>query len=362
MKMLKRVFKDIYYTYRKLLYIICGRKQTSLFHKGTVCEVNLLDLEDNTRGDVVHPCVRYIPEGFRGHRWWMVYTPYYMHNNKLENPRLCYGVGMGQNETLAPLQWVMVEEVESGKDVGYNSDPTIIYYNRSLYIYWRENNTERTTSAGNIRATYCKVYKEDTVKGVTEPILIEKTKDSDKEMCPTFFANKDIFYCYGVDYLFNIGKWRNKQILNKIVWITGKLGIYSQAKSNGIALWKGDSLEKPFKYIETTQILNVNRLYKPWHMDFFSFEEKMYAVILTNENLGDICLAERVDGDCFRMFKHPLLTNKSVGCIELYKPTALVVQGVFYLYYTARNLDDPSLNKLYLVSCPFVELINKLGN
>lgn len=269
-------------------------------------------------------------------------------------------LGGGKNETVAPSQWIMVEEIESGKTVGYNSDPTMIYDNKSLYVYWRENNTERVKSNGNIRATYCKVYTEDAVENVDDPILIEQSKYSDKEMCPTFFIDNGNFCCYGVDYRFAVERWKNKHFLNKILRVAGKLGIYSQSKSNGIALWQGKSFESPFNYIESIPIQNANRLHKPWHMDFFTFEEKMYAIILTNESLGDICLAESVDGRYFRMFKKPLLTNKTLKCIEVYKPTALVVDGIFYLYYTQRNSVNPSLNKLYLVSCPFSELIKQI--
>ena len=191
--MLKGIAKKVYYSYRKLLYAICGRKQTSVISEGKECEVKLLNVEDGTYGDVVHPCVRYIPESFRGHRWWMVFTPYYGFNNKLENPRLCYGVVGGKNGTIAPSQWIMVEEIESGKETGYNSDPTMIYHNKNLYIYWRENFTERTTAAGNIRATYCKVFTEEDSKDVAEPILTEQSKFCDREMCPTFFIGNGNF-------------------------------------------------------------------------------------------------------------------------------------------------------------------------
>lgn len=342
------------------LYSIFDRKKNSIFKQGDLCEVVLLDSNDLTRGDVVHPCVRYIPEGFRGHRWWMVYTPYYDFNNKIENPRLCYGLEEKGKETTAPRKWIMAEEVEIGKEVGYNSDPTMIYHDKSLYIYWRENFTTRTISNGDKRATFCKVYKEDRIENVIEPILSEKTVFSDKEMCPTFLTYNNIFYAYGVDYRFFSVKLSKNRLVNKILSFTGKLNIYSQAKSNGIALWTGDTLTSEFHYIGTFPIMNINKLHKPWHMDFFECEDKIYAVILTNAGRGDLCLAESSDGRNFRMFNKPLLTNKTLGCIEIYKSTAVVVDNTFYLYYTVRNVDHPKLNQLYISSIPFVELKKEL--
>lgn len=353
---MKRYLKKLYYYYTQLLYVICGRQRESILQKGKLCEVELLDPEDSTYGDIVHPCVRFIPEGFRGHRWWMVYTPYYGYNNKMENPRLCFGVEDSRNGASAPQKWVMVEEIEEGKEVGYNSDPTMIYYDNSLYVYWRENFTERTTSIGNKRATFCKVYTEKGTESVSEPILTEPSQSSDKEMSPTFLAYNGNLYCYGVDYRFYSEKWPQRGFVKTILTIISKLGFYSQAKSNGIALWSGVTLKSKFDYLETNCIQNVNKLHKPWHMDFFTFEEKIYAVILSNNSRGDICLAVSNDGREFRMLKKPLLTNKTLGCIEIYKSTAIVVDKVFYLYYTVKNYDKPLLNQMYVTSCPFIDL------
>lgn len=357
---MKQILKNIYYGYIRLLNLICGRQRNSILQKGDSCEIELLEPNDSTFGDIVHPCIRYIPEGFRGHHWWMVYTPYYGFNNKIENPRLCFGVEDSRSVTVAPKKWVMVEEIEKGKDVGYNSDPTMIFYDKSLYVYWRENFTERTTSSGNMRATFCKVYTEKGTVNVSEPILTELSRYEDKEMCPTFLIYNNNFYCYGVDYRFALERWSNSVFINKITTVLGKFGVYSQAKSKGIALWVGKTLKSKFDYLETYQIQNVNKLYKPWHMDLFTYKELVYAVILSNNSRGDICLAVSDDGREFRMFKKPLLTNKSLECIEIYKSSAVVVDEVFYLYYTVRNIVNPSLNKMYVTSCPFTQLINAL--
>ncbi len=144
-------------------------------------------------------------EGIDG-GWFLLLTMDLIINWKI--PSYVMELG-GKNGTIAPSQWIMVEEIESGKETGYNSDPTMIYHNKNLYIYWRENFTERTTAAGNIRATYCKVFTEEDSKDVDEPILTEQSIFCDREMFPTFFIGNGNFYCYGVDYRFIVEKWQH---------------------------------------------------------------------------------------------------------------------------------------------------------
>ena len=78
--------------YRCFQYRLCGRHKYGVMPAGVLCEVEGKGAAPDF-GDVVHPCVRYIPEGFNGHSWWMVYTPYYKANAELENPILCYADG-----------------------------------------------------------------------------------------------------------------------------------------------------------------------------------------------------------------------------------------------------------------------------
>ncbi len=60
--------------YKNFLFRIHGRPIKGILSKGIPCTME--DPTPNeTHGDIVHPCIRYIPEGFEGHQWWMVYTP-----------------------------------------------------------------------------------------------------------------------------------------------------------------------------------------------------------------------------------------------------------------------------------------------
>ena len=123
--------RNILSLYRKLQYKICGRSKYGTMSPGALCTHTPFEEEIN-HGDVVHPCVRYIPEGYLGHKWWMIYTPYYKSNDKTENPILCYG----DNETnVPPTHWIVAYQVQGQPTKGYNSDPALLYADKKLYAF-----------------------------------------------------------------------------------------------------------------------------------------------------------------------------------------------------------------------------------
>ena len=132
-----------------------------------------------------------------------------------------------------------------------------------------------------------------------------------------------------------------------------------------MSVWDGPSLTGPFTYSKTLPFKNVSRLYDPWHMDLFVAPDKtgarrLYAVVLTSDYEGDICLASSDDGERFRFFRKPLLTPQTVGANGIYKPTAVVADGVFHLFYTVRSPTDRRLNLLYVTSERWLALLDRL--
>jgi len=103
-------------------------------------------------------------------------------------------------------------------------------------------------------------------------------------------------------------------------------------------------------------------LYRLWHFDFFEYDNKLYALIQTNQCNADICLAVSEDYENFRMDSKPLITNKSIGKVGIYKPTGLVYNGIFNLYYTAQDIDMREKNNLFCTTIPMEELLKKMDN
>ena len=124
---------------------------------------------DEQYGDwLVHPCVRYIPEGFEGHQWWMVYTPYYGKTDGMENPRLCYA---DAEKGKVPTTWNFYCIIKDKPEKGYNSDPTLIFHNHKLYVFWREVETMRVKNLGYKKATFGCYVKNKEVTYFDEPTL-----------------------------------------------------------------------------------------------------------------------------------------------------------------------------------------------
>jgi hypothetical protein len=156
-----------------------------------------------------------------------------------------------------------------------------------------------------------------------------------------------------------------KRIMEGIVYVTDLLGGYSQQKHYGLATWKqsGEDWLKPYEYSETIKFNHRNRLYRPWHMDFFDWQGKRYCVVQTNQCNADIVLAISDDNKHFTFFNKPLITNKTIGKMGIYKPCAGVTpNGTFFLYYTAQDANNRAMNRLYLTTMPYDEMIGRLEN
>ena len=340
-----------------------GRQSIGILKPGKTVQLEPFQVEIN-HGDVVHPCVRYISEGYEGHKWWMVYTPYYGANSRMENPILCYSDSKTEQP---PTDWKVYCLVNEQPETGFNSDPTLLYNGGVLYVYWRENDTPKTLKYGYHRVTYGGIVRNGGVEKAHIPIVYTKDSEEDAETCPTFMVNgEDSLVCYAMHLRFHSKRVQNlkspwKGLVEGIIAFTDLLGIYSQQKHYGIAIWEGKDALSQFKYQKTVRFNNCNGLYRPWHMDLFDYGGKRYAIVQTNQCNADICLAESLDGETFFFLSKPLLTNRSLGVKGMYKPCAGVTSGgVFYLYYTAQNTNNRGVNKLYVTSMPFNHLLNLL--
>ena len=346
-----------------------GYSSKGMMPVGVQCHVDDPTI-DLTHGDVVHPCVRYIEEGFEGHQWWMVYTPYYAENSKLENPRLCYA---DAGEGVAPTEWKFYCSIVDKPDSGYNSDPTMLFYNNELFIFWRENRTSRTKELGYTRITIgCRVCEKRVVY-LSGYQLMESSSFFDKEVCPTFIERKGSCRAYAIhvdwnpDFVFRIPSYiASKLFKYKIIYILDALGICAMNKCHGVAIWDSDSLGQTYRYSRTIQFENTSRLYQPWHMDIFESsiddDDSLYAVVQSRQRHARICLARSKDGDSFRFYRNPLITSKTIGRIGLYKPTSIQIHSKLFLYYTALDNKDGNLHRLFVTSIDWKDLLCKMTN
>lgn len=329
------------------------------------CEVlndSTIDI-DLCHGDIVHPCVRFCQNKFKGHHWWMAYTPYYKASPAVENPILCWGEG---DENTIPTKWHFESYIQPGHKKGYNSDPFILHHDNKLYCFWRENSTEYLNRRNLHHGTFCKYYDENGNWSDISLVMPEKYEFQDRETCPAITISNNKLIGLGMSLKFKnegIRKLlsnKGKVIYDKICNVFDLLGIYSQQKFYGVALWEGTNFSDPFNYIQTVPIYGVNHLYKPWHMDIFDYSGNQYMVIQSNQCNADICLAKKSENGTFNMYPIPLLTNKDISKMGIYKPTAGVIKNVFYLFFTAQDINNRNLNKMYLATMPFNLLLKKI--
>lgn len=350
---------------RSVIRRLCSHPHIGIFSDGVACHVEDPTFEI-THGDVVHPCVRYIEEGFEGHKWWMVYTPFYGGNNKIENPRLCFSdAPKGQ----APTEWTYYCTIIECPKEGYNSDPTLFFKDRTLYVFWRECHTPRVHKSGNRFATFGCSVQNKTVTHLNNdgPLLAHSIIGEDREICPTILEKNGKLYAYTIDIRFDPKillhfPEKLKKTIYRLIEKTTAYGLYNRMRCRGVAVWEGESVDAPFNYKKTVKFCKKSWRYNPWHMDLFTVKEDtgnhLYSIVQTTDKFADICLAKSDDGENFHLYRHPLITEKSIA--GLYKPTVQVVDGIFYLYYTAKDESDKSLHKLYLISESWEELHKKL--
>lgn len=355
------ITRKILYLYRFLLNKIFKKELYGLMKIGVGCNIEGFNNEKYKK-DIVHPCVRYTEKPFMGHKWWLVYTPYYKSDASIENPILCYG---DSENDRAPINWQVMSLIRDTPQHGYNSDPTIFFEEDKLYVFWRENHTPRTKKDKSIRATYGIVLDEFGPQEINTPLLIEKQANIDREVSPTIIKHNGLYRAYASHFRFKIDKLHSKnklleKIINKLFWLLSLLEIFQEKKSFGIAIWESSTLQRSFKYIKTVRLENCNRLYRPWHYDFFEYDNKLFALVQSNQFNADICLAVSDDYENFRMFSKPLITPESIKKTGIYKPTGLVHNGIFYLYYTAQDFNNRKLNKMYRTHMIMSELLEKL--
>ena len=351
---------------KMIKYKVFGRYPEGLMAPGNLCHVEDPTFEQ-THGDVLHPCVRFVENGFEGHTWWMAYTPCY-DTPALENPVLCYADGPGNKP---PTDWRYYCSIVGSPGTGYNSDPTLLFQDGKCFVHWREYHTPKAKDLGCYETTFGGVVENRAVRFNEVQQLTESAENHDREISPTFISLDGLPRAYAVHIRLRKKREKNppsgmRRLFGRIPAFLRRLGLCQQKRSRGVAVWDGPSLTGQFTYSKTIPFKNVNWLYDPWHMDLFEAPDKtgtkrLYAVVLTNDYEGDICLARSDDGERFSFFRKPLLTPQTVGGNGIYKPTAVMADGVFHLFYTVRSPTDRRLNMLYVTSERWLDLLDRLN-
>jgi hypothetical protein len=314
--------------------------------------INVVTTGKKYMNDCFHPCVRYIPEKFAGHSYWMVQSPFYKFNDKVENPIL-YGF-----DKIDELKYgIVVCETPAH---GYNSDPTLFYKKDTLFIFWREFETPLCDSLG-VKAATVGVYSKDGVTFSDKLVyLINRWKDGDTELCPILIKINGIYCFYCEWHQFNpirenkgIAIWEGTSLINPDFILTNTLpfnNIYTCDK------WLQKNIGGKFYYIPKPLKFNL------WHFDLFEYKDKLYMVSVS-EWSENVMLSVSENHRYFYTFRKPLINSHYSKNFEhylqsYYKPTGVVVNDTLYLFYTSTTQSNSNhSNDLYLSMIEMKELI-----
>jgi hypothetical protein len=310
---------------------------------GTRVEITTPEFE-KYKNDCLHPCIRHIPGGFAGYQWWMVQSPYYGRDNKLENPILYFS-----KDKTFPLKWECLGIIRDTPLTGFNSDPNLFYEDNKLWIFWRECQTPLCTQLEVSKATVGFSTKDGVNFSPLQVYLSEKESDIDREQSPILIKKDDKYLFYATHYQYK-----------------------PERKNIGLAIWEGTSLEFPdfklqptikFDTVFTCDKLKQLRIekkilfipiplkYDVWHFDLFEYQNKLY-MFSVSEWGDNIMLSVSDDYKNFRTIRKPLInthyTEQKIGYRQYYyKPTGFIHNDMLYLYYTSMGNVDKMKNELF---------------
>ena len=282
-------------------------------------DVESLRQIDNEYGDwLVHPCVRYIPEGFQGHKWWMVVTPYPKYNNYYENPILYYG---DENSNYPPNKWHFVAVVQKSHKTGYNADGNLYFDGNKLWIFWKEKDTPNSVNSptGN-----CVMGVSYDGNSFSNPKMFLDNNDSidTRITAPCVMVINDTIKC----------------LTTAITDIENRTSIRNHGNTQ-IAVWAlsgSDLCNEVFKFQ-----YDVKPVYPAdfdfWHADYFKYKGLYYCVV-SNQAANKILLGKSINGIDYSFYEKPLLSTDGNLYTYMYKPSAVVVNEEFYLFYPRKLL------------------------
>lgn len=303
-------------------------------------DVQMLNEIDCNYGDwLIHPCVRYISEGFAGHKWWMVVTPYPNYNSKYENPILYYGEG---NEDVPPQKWHFVGIVQGPYERGYNADSNLHYDGKKLWIFWKESDTENTKPESAYKNMMGRCF--DGKKFGPKINFCDNPDDKSMYLAaPVVYNIKGRTKCLGV-YSPNIGD--------------NTPGVVKKPRSLAVFGLEGNLDENRFKF-ETIAKQAYYSGFDFWHIDIFDYKNKYYSLV-TPERGTEIIMGESEDGLSYKHFDKPLLHSNGKHRIPyMYKASGLVVNDTFHLFYPSK-LKDKKRVHIFCSSINFEKLLKNL--
>ena len=318
-------------------------RQETIMNQGVELYVDTTPLNkiDPRYGDwLIHPCVRYIPEGIAGHKWWMVVTPYPNYNSYYENPVLYHGDG---NEDTPPEIWKFVKIVQSPHKEGYNADCNLYYDSERLWIIWKEASTTNTKSSKGEKCIMGCFYN-----GIafSDPIKICENLDE-----TNMYIASPVLTCI-------LGQTKMLSVFTPNSYRSVPNRLKGPRHIAVFGIGEGKIGKECFQF-ERVVRQDYPQEFDFWHIDTFSYNNKYYCLV-TPESADRILLGESDDGIHFHFFDKPLLhANGKERTPYTYKVSGVIIGENFYMFYPMRKKENGIVH-IFSTHENFEKLLKKL--
>lgn len=297
-----------------------------------IVDVDTLNKIDSGYGDwLIHPCVRYIPNGIGGggYKWWMTVTPYPEGNSKYEQPLLYYGC---DNSEVPPKEWKYYGMLQEMPEVGYNADPNIFYDEKAekMIFLWKETRTINTKEEFKNNAIMYRTFDGDSL-GKIEKLFDNCCNDIVKLTCPTLIRIKDSLYCFATEFEHDR--------------VTGTEQPYGQSN---LAIWKNKYLSSDSLHFNYSRVAEqfYNNGFNYWHTDFiYDSDNGLYYSVVTDEHGFNLLFGVSENGFNYRYLKKPLISFKDKNhSRNLYKASIAIANGRIFVFYPKRSKTSRSVH------------------
>ncbi len=225
--------------------------------KNTIGKIHkpiLLNIETSDgSGQVCHPDVTYIMNGFGSGQWcyWMVCTPYPFGNTILENPEVFASHDGITWEIPDGLHNPIAQPFPKIGD--YNSDPDMMICDNKLWLYYRE-----VQCVKKIRENHIMLRQSSDGVNWSEPVAVLRTNPGIDIVSPALIFRETLFFMWTIE------EQENRFRLTR-------------RKSHDGMKWEAPT---------TTNVIGIGEDRHIWHIDVIDEKERLSALVVTTLGRG----------------------------------------------------------------------------